>query len=742
MHFENLKSGDIVLSASQTKQLLELGRATGHGKPLGSARAYAQGSVFEMSSAFSSGSGSFQGGAGNGKDGSSSSSSNNNKPSNSNTTSTNNNTKATNDNTEALEDLKDWIEVLRDRIDRTLEQQKEYIDTLSHRNDQSREIDEYVAQAQNAISKLQEAENYYLVRASQLGLSEAYVEKIRNGTIEIEQIADEKLKEKVEQYQEWYEKALDLQDQVHDLNLEIRELRLQKFDNIIDDFDKLVSFHEGILDLNDAVNSLSEKEIGVGQRDTLLNNLQQQEAIMKYRSQQVKELSQKLEDYVKYGVITEYSEEWIEMNNAIREAQAAFYDVKLEVWGTKDAIREIDFKELTDAIDDLEHAEDIISSIKDLISDEVIFEKDSNVITELGYTKLGLISQQLLGAKKEVENYTKLIEALHRALENGEITQADYNEQLKEYESAQMDAVNSAKDYKDAILDVVKNGIEKQTEAMDELIQKRKEDLSLQKEYYDFQKEMNDKSKDMNSIRAQIAALEGDDSLEAEQKRKKLQSQLKQLQEEYDETLKEHEFNTVQDAYDKLSEKINENKDDVIYTLDTDLEAQNKAIAEILNSVRKNYTDVYKELNKLAEEYGYTMSESLTKPWVDAGNALEHYIDVVGEEILELKGTIGSKRNDSSSILGHSNLKPLDMDYIYGKFLNMINPDFDKTFNVPNVTVPSGIMNTASLAAGDINVDINYTIDNVDKNVLPDLETILEKSTEHTISVLKKYNRR
>lgn len=204
MHFENLKSGDIVLSASQTKQLLELGRATGHGKPLGSARAYAQGTVFETSSAFASGSGGggFQGGAGNGKDGSSSSS-NNNKPSNSNTTSTNNNTKATNNNTEALEDLKDWIEVLRDRIDRTLEQQKEYIDTLSHRNDQSREIDEYVAQAQNAIAKLQEAENYYLVRASQLGLSEAYVEKIHNGTIDIEQIGDEKLKEKVEQYQEW-----------------------------------------------------------------------------------------------------------------------------------------------------------------------------------------------------------------------------------------------------------------------------------------------------------------------------------------------------------------------------------------------------------------------------------------------------------------------------------------------------------------------------------------------------------
>lgn len=517
--------------------------------------------------------------------------------------------------------------------------------------------------------------------------------------------------------------------------MEIKELRLQKFDNIIDDFDNLVSFHEGIIELNDAINSLSEKEIGVGNKDVLQNNLEQQKAIMEYRSQQVDELSKKLEDYVNYGLVTVGDEKWIEMNNAIREAQTALYNCQLEIWEIKDAIREVNFKELTDAIDDLEHAEDILSSIKDLMSDEGIFEKDSSSITKLGYTKLGLLSQQLLGSKKEVENYSKLIEALNEALTNGEITQADYNEQLKEYESAQMDAVNSVKDYKDAILDIVKNGIEKQSEAMDELIQKRKENLSLQKEYYDFQKEMNDKSKDMNSIRAQIAALEGDDSLEAEQKRKKLESQLKKLQEEYDETLKQHEFDTVQDAYDKLSDKVNENKDNAIYELETDLDAQNKAIAEILDSVRKNYSDVYNELNILSKEYGYNMSESLIKPWVDAENAMKHYIDVIGEKFY-IKSKV-------ENVLKNLQLIPDDSP-LYGlinRTKNMLNNSLTN-INVPNVSLPSGIISNPNVSAGDINIDINYTIDRVDKEVLPDLETILQKSTEHTMSVLKKYNRR
>lgn len=115
-----------------------------------------------------------------------------------------------------------------------------------------------------------------------------------------------------------------------------------------------------------------------------------------------------------------------------------------------------------------------------------------------------------------------------------------------------MDAVSATKTARDAIIDLIKDGIEKETDAMDELISKRKDDLDKQKEYYDFQKKMNDQSKDMNKVRAQLAALEGDDSLEATAKRRKLESQLKDLQEQYDEDQKDHEKDVVSDAYDKL----------------------------------------------------------------------------------------------------------------------------------------------------------------------------------------------
>ena len=103
---------------------------------------------------------------------------------------------------------------------------------------------------------------------------------------------------------------------------------------------------------------------------------------------------------------------------------------------------------------------------------------------------------------------------------NGNITQAQFNEKLQGYQKDQMSAVKATKDARDAILDIVKDGITKESEAVQELIQKRKDDLSLQKEYYDFQKKMNDKSKEMNKIRAELAAMEGDNSLETVAKRK------------------------------------------------------------------------------------------------------------------------------------------------------------------------------------------------------------------------------
>lgn len=632
-HIEQLKKGDIIFSAAQTEELIRTGRVIsggGHGKV-----AHADGTAYNTLNlkAYNGGYGSGGGrrtnsGQSTALYGSSSSSSSSTKSTDANTTAVETNTETIE---EVSENLKDWAEIYVDRIIDSLSKFKDTIDRLEVARNQNASINGYIKEATDAIGHLQSTANYYLQKANSLGISSDYVNKIKNGQINIQDISDENLKEKIEKFQEWYEKAKDITDQIEDLNIEINELKVQKLDNLFDDYDNLVGFHKSLSGINDVYSELAEKMTGVGNLGNLLNNLNQNKQIKAYYEAEAKELQTMLDALVADGAIGLHSDTWLEWASNIAEVKQQIVECDMELWEMKDAIREVRLKDFTDSIENLEHANDVLSSIRDLMSEEGIFDRDTIAITDLGYAQLGIMSQELVNAKQQVANYNTAIEALDKDLENGNITQNDYNELLKEYEKSQMDAVSAVKSYKDAIIDVIKNGIEKETEAMEELISKRKEDLDMQKEYYDFQKEMSDKSSEINRIKAQISAISGSDSLEDKQRLRSLQSQLKQLQDEYNETLKERQFDLVQDAYDKTSEQIQENKEDVLYELETDLEAQNKAIASVLQSVQDNYTSVYEELNILSKEYGYEMSESLTKPWEDAQNALNNYLESVGK---------------------------------------------------------------------------------------------------------------
>ena len=53
------------------------------------------------------------------------------------------------------------------------------------------------------IDLQQKAYDRYIQEANSVGLSEEYAAKVRNGEIDIEDITDEDLKEKIDEYQEW-----------------------------------------------------------------------------------------------------------------------------------------------------------------------------------------------------------------------------------------------------------------------------------------------------------------------------------------------------------------------------------------------------------------------------------------------------------------------------------------------------------------------------------------------------------
>lgn len=639
MHFQSLKKGDIILSVAQMKSLFATGKASGHGK------AYADGTVgnirnlvgHSLSGAYSSGT--YKPGSNIGGSGSKSSSSSSKKSSSSNTStkSTNNNTAAvkkntdaTNKNTEEQKTTIDWIKQAIDNGKNIADSLKGAIDDFEMHWGQNSAIDKMISGLNSYRNTLRSSQNNYMAKANALNIPSDYVKKIRAGRMQIEDISDKDLAEKVQKYQDWYNTAKDLGAEIQDINRQIREFHIQKMDNIKDDYDNMNDLLKSFIDYNQAISDYSEDINLVGDSKVLSDNLNQYNQMRAYLVKAEKDLTAELNWLVKQGIVGKNTDTWNKWQAEINGVKESIIDCDSALNELKNNIREIRLNDFNISLDNLDFSSDMSSSIRDLMSEEGIFDDDIK-LTQTGYAQLGLLGTELVNAKQKVANYNAVINALKEDLKNGNVTQAQYNEKLKEYQKDQMDAVKATSDARKAILDIVKNGIQKETEAMEKLIDKRKKAFEEEKRAYDWQKKVSDNNKDRNKIIAQLAAMEGDDSAETVAKRKKLNAELQELDDKFDEERRDHEYDSRNDAYDDQLEKYKESQDKVLKELETNLETQNQAIADSLGVLVTNHTDIYDQLKSLAEEYNFTLTDDLISPWKDALVALEEYKKAIGD---------------------------------------------------------------------------------------------------------------
>lgn len=188
--FVNIPQGSIVFDAHQTKELLSKGRINSRGTAMIGGTAFANG--WRLPSASSSSSSSSSSSKSSSSSGSSSSSSN--------STSTKSAEKAA----DKFEEIVDSIEILLDRMDRTLQQLTDSIETYSYDlSKQSAMSDKAMSAIRSNLTTLQQAYNGYIQEANSVGLSDSWKKIVQNGKIDITTITDEDLKNKIDEYQQW-----------------------------------------------------------------------------------------------------------------------------------------------------------------------------------------------------------------------------------------------------------------------------------------------------------------------------------------------------------------------------------------------------------------------------------------------------------------------------------------------------------------------------------------------------------
>lgn len=97
----------------------------------------------------------------------------------------------------------DYVEIYLKRSSELTEKLVDAIDTATTLAGKQEANSKALSQISSEIAANRQGYNKYISQANSVGLSESYAKQIRDGSLNIETITNEDLKEKIDDYQQW-----------------------------------------------------------------------------------------------------------------------------------------------------------------------------------------------------------------------------------------------------------------------------------------------------------------------------------------------------------------------------------------------------------------------------------------------------------------------------------------------------------------------------------------------------------
>lgn len=500
--------------------------------------------------------------------------------------------------------------------------------------------------------------------------------------------------------------------------------------------------------------------------DTQINDLQKQR---KYKQNEVTDLQKQLNASVKSGIIKKGSEEWLEMTNQILEAQNAVSDFDTQIEQAKqDKITTV-YEEIFDrAIEKANRLKDKISSINDLITEDMMIDKDTGNLTEMGALSITMNSQQLDTELNNLQTYVKKRQQIMDDFANGssksKYGEKTYDELMSENDSAMQESLKNANNYRQSIISIVTNQAKAVQDAMFKEIDARKKALKKKKEYYDYDKTIKKKTDEIELIKQQIRGLEGLTDAESKAQKARLEASLKDKQDDLDDTVRDHVYDITVNGLDDLETQLSEDFEKWSNQLSSDLAKMSDAISNAISGAGENYSDMMAGIDYILNNIGgITSGQYFTNQ--DKSNMKKSNSLDTGYNSGHLKGYAkGTKRVGGVPRVAMTNENGREIIVTKKGILTPVEPsdgiipnDMTETlmkmamdyqnYSIPEIKIPDvQIVNKDNSNGGD-NISIHYdtllTVQgDVTKDALPDLKTILKQASEYTQNDIRKNKRR
>ena len=497
--------------------------------------------------------------------------------------------------------------------------------------------------------------------------------------------------------QEWQTEANGYLKSVTDMRKENEELANSIAQLPFDKIERQLDYFEAQSDFNQSLRDLKQA------RGKDLSELDYQERIAEATRKQSEYEQERLEAYSNYlkalsnpdnvyGGKT--AQEWQnEYNNFGKEIN----DISSDIENIKDELRDdVYWRTFERAHDACVKLQNVLSGINELIDDNSLFDKNGN-LTNYGISRVANLVKSFENARSEVNNYSNDIENLNQLYREGYYTEAEYKDKLNELQNSMLESASSMKTYQDSIIDMYKNIAQSELDALNQLIDKRAEALNKKKAYYDYDKTIRKQTDDLQNLQAQLAALEGINNLEANAKRRKLELEISEAQDNLDSTVRDHIFDLSQEALDDLKKTLQETFDDKWNYINSDLKEIATLMGEANTLTSTGMAAINSTLTSLLSYYGINarstgIDRAFASGTTGVSRKLRGLIGENGSEIATSKYGLIISMNRGDGVIPHDMTENL-MQMAQGILPNV-------SFNASRLSMPTGF--------GETNVEQYY----------------------------------
>ena len=537
----------------------------------------------------------------------------------------------------------DWIETLISRINRQVSNLGKTVSatykTWSTRNNA---LAQELGSVNQQISAEQQAYNKYMQLANSVGLPEGYASLVRNGTIDVSTIQDDDLNDKIEKYQNYYNKALEASDAVQDLQDKLAELAKTKFDNVNSEYEAQLKQIDHSINVYDKMIDTAETQGYIASQKYYNALISTEGSNISKLQLQYSSLTSARNEAMKAGNIAKYSEEWYSMTDSINSVEEAIQDANKSLIEYKNNLRQVNWDFFDKQEDYISKLQDESDWLIDLITTEnKLFNSDNGKITSSGKAVEGLHAINYNAYMTQADDYAKEIKKIDAEIAN-DPANTTLIERRQELLEQQRDMIKSAEDEKSAIKDLVSDGYDALSEALKKIADNYLDTLNAQKDLYDYAKTIREQTKAVAQYEKQLEAIKNDTSEETKAQIQQIKVKLEDAKQdladsEYNQWISDQQ-NIIDTFESDLEDWINSRLDDLDELVQNVIDQTNTSASEINDVIEKEAGDV-----------GYTVSDAISKVMdVDSTNGtnmVNFYDKTFPNEMTTTRNSIDAIKN-------------------------------------------------------------------------------------------------